>query len=766
MFRHLSVVAAVCLCVPSALATVYGHVQGIVHDPAHRPLPNADVTLKSTTSDFTLHVAGRPDGSFGFTAVPIGSYTLTVVAAGFAPEAQSVTVRENTSSILHFELALAGVHEKVSVTAELQPNTATPTTTVTRADIQATPGADRTNSVQFITDYTPGAYVTHDMLHMRGGHQVSFLMDGVNVPNTNIASNVAAAISPRDIDTVDIERGSYSADEGDRTYGIFDISPKTGFDRDRQGELVVTAGSQFQTDDQISFGDHSQRLAWYASANGNRSNYGLAPPIAETYHDAENGFGGFGTLVFNRTANDQFRTTWQARRDFFQIPYDPDPNSFENQQYDSSGLRDTQLEKDIFGTATWAHTFSTSTLLQVSPFFHYNRSDYAPNVHDTPVATTSDRGSTYGGAQAQIGTTLGKHSLSGGVYGFGQHDNYLYGLYNNCDVTDPVTPCYNPPLPKCPPVNGDGCSATSASGGLAEAFVSDSWRVQPWLTIEGGVRQSHFQSNITDNVTAPRIGIAVQVPKLNWIFRGFYGRFYQPPPIVTLSSVLAVANPFEPLHGERDEEHQFGVMIPYKGWTLDVDTFRTRINSFLDHANIGESSIFVPITVDGALVRAWELTLKSPRLWHVAQVHLAYSNQIAEQRGPITGGLICDPTDPDCNGSYDYTPVDHDQRNTLSLGGDAVLRHGWFAAANWTYGSGFVNGDPDPTTPYPGAYLPAHSSVDLSLRKSLGETASVGVTATNINDTRVLLDNSLTYGGFHFSDPRMVYAEVRWKFKF
>src|SRR6266446_5840807 len=30
---------------------------------------------------------------------------------------------------------------------------------------------------------------------------------------------------------------------------------------------------------------------------------------------------------------------------------------------------------------------------------------------------------------------------------------------------------------------------------------------------------------------------------------------------------------FVPLRGERDEEHQFGVTIPFKGWTLDADNF-------------------------------------------------------------------------------------------------------------------------------------------------------------------------------------------------
>jgi hypothetical protein len=29
-----------------------------------------------------------------------------------------------------------------------------------------------------ITDYVPGSYVTHDQLHIRGGHQTGWLVDG------------------------------------------------------------------------------------------------------------------------------------------------------------------------------------------------------------------------------------------------------------------------------------------------------------------------------------------------------------------------------------------------------------------------------------------------------------------------------------------------------------------------------------------------------------------------------------------------------------
>ena len=163
------------------------------------------------------------------------------------------------------------------------------------------------------------------------------------------------------------------------------------------------------------------------------------------------------------------------------------------------------------------------------------------------------------------------------------------------------------------------------------------------------------------------------IPRLRWTFRGFYGHYYQAPPLLTVSGpalidfVQGQGLGFTPLHGEFDEEHQFGVTIPYRGWVLDADNFRTNVRNFFDHNNIGASSIFFPITVSHAVIRGWELTLRSPRFAHRAQVHLAYSNQIAEGSGTITGGLT------DFSFSPELSPLDHDQRNTLNVGGDVTL---------------------------------------------------------------------------------------------
>ena len=326
-----------------------------------------------------------------------------------------------------------------------------------------------------ITDYVPGAYITHDMLHMRGGHQVSWLLDGVEIPNTNIASNLGAQIDPKDIDYIEIQRGSYSADLGDRTFGVFNVVPRTGFERDRQAELVLTAGSFFQTNDQLNFGDHTQRVAYYASLNGNRSDYGLSPPVPQVRHDAANGEGAFASLIGNRTPADQFRLITQLRQDYFHIPYDPDPFSAGNQQFQSSGLRDRQHESDAVVALSWLHTVNSSAVLQVSPFFHSNRADYDPGPADTPVATTSHRTSNYAGAQASINGELARNTFQAGVYAFGQHDSFLFGAaFNDASGRTPFS------IPD------------SAAGGVTEEYLSDNVKPTSWLTLIAGLRATVF----------------------------------------------------------------------------------------------------------------------------------------------------------------------------------------------------------------------------------------------------------------------------------
>ena len=282
---------------------------------------------------------------------------------------------------------------------------------------------------------------------------------------------------------------------------------------------------------------------------------------------------------------------------------------------------------------------------------------------------------------------------------------------------------------------------------------------------------------LNESAIYPRIGATVEIPRLHWVLRGFYGHFFQPAPILTVSSSVlnyasaawAGENTFTPLPSERDEEHQFGIQIPYKGWLLDVANVKNRVNNFLDHSNLGESNMYFPIAVDGALVRAWELTLRSPELARLGQFHLTYSNQIAEQRGNIIGGFTCvDCQRPGLRPGPGYTPVDHDQRQTLNTGFTANLPAAYLVLGERLLRLRLLQrpGRRQRQGPYQGPYLPVHTTFDVSAGHALGERWKLSASILNVTNHRVLLDTSITIGGFHYNDPRLISAELRYRFHF
>jgi hypothetical protein len=749
-----------------ARATVFANIHGVIHDQQHRPIAGAEVNLQARDSAFVLHTKTSNEGEFDLPQAPIGVYTLTVSAPGFATVDQPLIVASGTNPVLHIPLPVAPATQTVIVSGSQSSlsaaDTVTPTTLITRADIDRTPGASRTIGMEMITDYVPGAYMTHDMLHMRGGHQTSWLLDGIAIPNTKIASNVGPQIDPKDIDSLETQRGSYDSGVGDRTYGVFNVLPRNGFERNRDGELLVSAGNFYTGETQVSLGDHSGTTAWYTSLTGSRSNYGLATPVASVDHDATNSESAFVSLIRNQTPKDQYRLNAQYRQDHFQIPYDPNSDDYEcvSGYYCSTGLRDSQTERDSFIIANWVHTLSPKALISFAPFYHLNQSNYDSSPMDNPVATTWHQSSNYVGGQADVHADAGPNSFSAGFYSFYQAESDLFGVQVN-----------DGSAPSEPNVGAD------AGAELVEFYLTDHLRLGQYITLLGGERFSIYHGGFDESAIYPRIGATVEIPRLHWVLRGFYGHFFQPAPLETVSSsVLNYAsnlgntgeNAFTPIPSERDEEHQFGIQIPWKGWFLDVDTVKNRVNNFLDHSNLGESNMYFPIAVDGALVRAWEMTLRSPQLAHLGQFHVTYSNQIAQQRGNIIGGFTCSiPTDPACDLGPGYISLDHDQRDTLNTGFTTNLPlHTWFST-NVYYGTGFSNGLAGANEgPYNGPYLPVHTTFDASAGHALGERWKFALNVINVTNHRVLQDNSITIGGFHYNDPRMFSAELRYRFHF
>ena len=64
-----------------AFATIFSTVKGVVHDPQHRPVPGAAVTVKARQADWAQTTTTDAEGAFQVAAVPVGDYTVTVTAS-------------------------------------------------------------------------------------------------------------------------------------------------------------------------------------------------------------------------------------------------------------------------------------------------------------------------------------------------------------------------------------------------------------------------------------------------------------------------------------------------------------------------------------------------------------------------------------------------------------------------------------------------------------------------------------------------------------
>jgi outer membrane receptor protein involved in Fe transport len=750
-------------------AALVSEVRGVVLDPHGSPIKAAQVTLAPKTPGYSQVDKTDDNGEFLFIGIASGEYVVKVEAAGFVKAEKLVRVVSGSSPEIRFQLEIAALKENVQVAPsaeEVGAVTPAPTTLISREQIQTTPGAARSGSVRVITSYVPGSYLTHNILHVHGGHQVTWLVDGVPIPNTNTGVDVGTPFYINDIDYLEAQRGSYSVEYGDRTYGLFSIVPRTGFGSNKEGELALTYGNFNLTDNFISFADHTQRFAYYTSLHGVRTDYGLATPGPEVLHDKASGLGGYASIIYSPGRANQFRFNASFERDNYQVPNDREAHD--------AGVSDLARQRDVFLFLKWVHMAGPRFVLTVSPLYHYTAGQFVGGPEDKPLIQRHDRSSHYGGLHAVATAATSRHSLKIGFFGFFERDNNFFGLRSSDDPQFSLN------------------QRVKTNGHMEAFFVGDQYRPNEWVSITGGVRVSHFKGGISENAVDPRIGATVRLPRLNWVLHGFYGRYYQEPPLSTVSGPLlefVETSGFAvlPLRGERDEERQFGITIPFKGWWFDAEYYNTRAKNFLDHHALGASNIFFPATIERARIRGVDVSLTSPRIAKRLRFSLIYARMRADGWGGITGGLTEDHhgdadlvkplirvlhhPEPEVSSGRFF--LDHDQRHTMTLGSFLSLPWASHIFGEFHYGSGFPDlGEEEHGGVDHGAeqtratHLPGHGRLDLGVGKRFGKNWSVTVNILNVTNGRYLLDNSPLLGGVHWVEPRQVWAELRYRFRY
>ena len=226
-----ALMAVLLLSWPVAAQDQRGTIEGTVKDASGAVLPGATVEAKTATGA-VLSATSDASGGFRFPSVSPGVYEVTATLASFAPQKfADVTVGLGQIKRLEFALALAGVAESVSVTAE------SPIVDVKQTARQTNIRAEQVELLPHGRDFTtmvtqaPGANQEPKLggLSIDGASagENRYIIDGIET--TNLQSGISGKNLIADfVDEVQVKSSGYTAEFGGAMGGVINVVTKSG----------------------------------------------------------------------------------------------------------------------------------------------------------------------------------------------------------------------------------------------------------------------------------------------------------------------------------------------------------------------------------------------------------------------------------------------------------------------------------------------------------------------------------------------------------
>ncbi len=162
--RKLLVSAACLLLVTpllSAQSLTSGDIAGIITDPSGSIMPRVDVELRNNDTGATHGTLTNSQGTYRFSLLPPGTYTVTAKTPNFALIKRTVTVAVGQVSAVDLRLSLQASSVAVEVkesTLGIQTDNANISTTVTPQQLASLPNSG--NDMTFYALLTPGVQMS------------------------------------------------------------------------------------------------------------------------------------------------------------------------------------------------------------------------------------------------------------------------------------------------------------------------------------------------------------------------------------------------------------------------------------------------------------------------------------------------------------------------------------------------------------------------------------------------------------------------------
>jgi hypothetical protein len=707
-----------------ASGSAAGTISGVVVDPSGAVVGGAQVVLKNSVTNYEKQVKTDASGAFQFLTVPNNQYRLNVTASGFQNISKEVAVRSAVPVQLTIKLSLAGSIEQVTVQSgpsELLEPVPTAHTDVDHSLLDKLP---LTSSSQGLSDAitltAPGVTAdSNGSFHPMGDHaETSYVIDGMPISDQQ-SKGFSTQIPANALQSMELISSGTNAEYGDKTGLVVNGVTRSGLGQKPTGSLETYYGSFGTYGENATFGAGTAKFGNFLVLNSSRTGRFLDSPEFTPFHDKGNSATIFDHVDYQPTGRDSLHLNIFGARNWFQIPNTYDQLS-----------QDQRQRATTFSVAPgYQHTFGSTSLLTIDPYFRQDRVDYWPSrdqFDDTPATVAQNRHLTNIGVSSNFAWVNGIHNLKIGtqVMQTKLKENFSLGLtdplFNSVCVDAQQNPLALPDI-----TNPDQCAGAgftpnpNLSPGLIPydltrggslflfhgnadinqqaGYAQDQITWRNWA-FNVGLRFDHYDGITQDNLFEPRGAISYMVRKTNTVLKASYTRSLETPynENLVLSSSTGGGGLEQQAFGSRAAALRPGHRNDYstgfqqalsKYLQVDANYFWKFTQNAFDFDTLFNSPLTFPISwkqskIDGVTVR-----FSTPDL-HGVQAYTTLGHTRARFFGPEIGGLIFNSG---VNNSV--FRIDHDQ----VLEATSYVRYQWkkdgpWAAFTWRYDSGQVAG--------------------------------------------------------------------------
>jgi hypothetical protein len=211
-----------------------GQIGGHVVDPSGAAVADVEVTIRNIDTNYTRTAKTDGEGLYAVGPLPLGTYDVTVTAAGMTPATQRVYVGLGARAAADFDLSLPSVVESVEVVAggRSEPTNTFSKSVLTDLQLRNLPAPGRRIKNLFLL--TPATQIEPEC----GGFSVSgqkgvftaFNVDGGDYTSSHFCGHVemGPTYTVEALEELQVLRSTFSAEFGRSTGGIINLATKSG----------------------------------------------------------------------------------------------------------------------------------------------------------------------------------------------------------------------------------------------------------------------------------------------------------------------------------------------------------------------------------------------------------------------------------------------------------------------------------------------------------------------------------------------------------